>query len=101
MQFEFATSSRIAFGAGILQRASEVLGDFGPRLLVVGGKDRKRSEPLTEELNKLGVEQIGFQVAGEPTVDLIDRGVRLARNSGAPGRVGLGGGRDIAAPTAL
>jgi len=101
MQFEFATSSRIAFGAGILQRVSELLGDFGPRLLVIGGKDRNRFKPLTEQLDKLGVEQIGFQVAGEPTVDLIDRGVRLARNSGATGVVGFGGGSVIDSAKAI
>src|ERR1700738_5369126 len=101
MQFEFATSSRIAFGAGILQRVSEFLGDFGPRLLVIGGKDRDRSKPLTEQLAMLGVEQIGFQVAGEPTVDLIDRGVRLARNSGATGVVGFGGGSVIDSAKAI
>ena len=101
MQFEFATSSRIAFGAGILQRVSELLGDFGPRLLVIGGKDRNRSKPLTEQLDRVGVEQIGFQVAGEPTVDLIDRGVRLARNSRATGVVGFGGGSVIDSAKAI
>jgi alcohol dehydrogenase class IV len=101
MQFEFATSSRIAFGAGILQRVSEFLGDFGPRLLVIGGKDRNRSKPLTEQLDRVGVEQIGFQVAGEPTVDLIDRGVRLARNSRATGVVGFGGGSVIDSAKAI
>src|SRR5882762_7607445 len=101
MQFEFATSSRIAFGAGILQRVGEFLGNFGPRLLIIRGRDPNRSKPLTEQLDKLGVEQIGFQVAGEPTVELIDRGVRLARNSGATGVVGFGGGSVIDSAKAI
>jgi alcohol dehydrogenase class IV len=101
MQFEFATSDRIAFGEGILQRASEFLGDFGPRLLVIRGKDQNRSKPLIEQLGKLGVEQIGFEVTGEPTVDLIDRGARLARNSGATGVVGFGGGSVIDSAKAI
>jgi len=92
MQFEFATSGRIVFGAGTLQRVSEFLGDFGSRLLVVGGKESSRSGLLIEQLDKLGIERIEFRVAGEPTVDLIDRGVRLARSSGATGVVGFGGG---------
>jgi alcohol dehydrogenase class IV len=92
MQFEFATSGRIVFGAGTLQRVSEFLGDFGSRLLVVGGKDSSRSGLLMEQLDKLGIERIEFRIAGEPTVDLIDRGVRLARSSGATGVVGFGGG---------
>jgi alcohol dehydrogenase class IV len=69
--------------------------------LVIGGKDQNRSKPLTEQLDKLGVEQIGFQVAGEPTVDLIDRGVRLARNSGATGVIGFGGGSVIDSAKAI
>src|SRR5258708_12814750 len=92
MQFEFATSGRIVFGAGTLQRVREFLGDFGSRLLVVGGKDSSRSRPLTEQLDKLGIEWIEFRVAGEPTVDLIDQGVRLARSSEATGIVGFGVG---------
>src|SRR5258706_12105270 len=92
MQFEFATSGRIVFGAGTVQRVSEFLGDFGSRLLVVGGKESSRSGLLIEQLDKLGIERIEFRVAGEPTVDLIDRGVRLARSSGATGVVGFGGG---------
>jgi alcohol dehydrogenase class IV len=95
MQFEFATSGRIVFGASSLQRVGEFLGDFGPKLLVVGGKDRSRSKPLTEQLDQLGIEQIEFRVAGEPTVDLIEQGVRLARSSGVTGVVGFGGGSVI------
>jgi len=92
MQFESVTSGRIVFGAGTIQRVSEFLGDFGSRLLVVGGKDSSRSRLLTEQLDKLGIERIEFRVAGEPTVELIDRGVRLARSFGATGVVGFGGG---------
>jgi alcohol dehydrogenase class IV len=101
MRFEFATSGRIIFGAGTLERAGEFLGDFGTKLLLVGGKDRSRSRSLSEQLDKLGIEQIEFRVAGEPTVDLIDRGVGLARSSGATGVVGFGGGSVIDAAKAI
>jgi len=101
MRFEFATSGRIIFGEGTLERAGEFLGDFGTKLLLVGGKDRSRSRSLSEQLDKLGIEQIEFRVAGEPTVDLIDRGVGLARSSGATGVVGFGGGSVIDAAKAI
>jgi alcohol dehydrogenase class IV len=101
MQFEFATSGRIIFGDGALQRVGELLGDFGSRLLVVGGKDAGRSKPLTEQLDKLGIELTEFRVAGEPTVDLIDRGVRLARSSGITGVIGFGGGSVIDSAKAI
>ena len=92
MQFEFATSGRIVFGLGILQRLSEFLGAFGSRILIVGGKDPSRLKPLTTQLDQLGAEQIEFRIGGEPTIDLIDQGVRLARNSNVTGVIGFGGG---------
>ncbi|HEX3443545.1 MAG TPA: iron-containing alcohol dehydrogenase [Chthoniobacterales bacterium] len=101
MRFEFATSARIIFGQGALQRVGELLDDFGSRLLVVGGKDASRSRPLTEQLDKLGIELIEFRVAGEPTVDLIDRGVRLARSSDITGVIGFGGGSVIDSAKAI
>ena len=101
MQFEFATSGRIIFGGGALQRAGELLGDFGSRILVVGGKDASRSKPLIEQLDKLGIELLEFRVTGEPTVDLIDRGVRLARSSGITGVIGFGGGSVIDSAKAI
>jgi alcohol dehydrogenase class IV len=101
MQFEFATSGRIVFGSGTLQRVGELLGGFGSRLLVVGGKDASRSKTLTERLDKPGIELIEFRVVGEPTVDLIDRGVRLARSSDITGVIGFGGGSVIDSAKAI
>lgn len=101
MQFEFATSGRIVFGLGVLQRLGEYLGEFGPRILVVGGKDPSRRKPLAEQLEKLGVKQIEFQIAGEPTIDMIDRGVRLARSSYVTGVIGFGGGSVIDSAKAI
>jgi alcohol dehydrogenase class IV len=101
MQFEFATSGRIIFGLGALQRVGELLGDFGSRVLVVGGNDASRSKPLTEQLDKPGIELFEFRVAGEPTVDLIDGGVRLARSSGITGVIGFGGGSVIDSAKAI
>lgn len=101
MQFEFATSGRIVFGLGVLQRLGEYLGEFGPRILVVGGKDPSRRKPLAEQIEKLGVKQIEFQIAGEPTIDMIDRGVRLARSSYVTGVIGFGGGSVIDSAKAI
>jgi alcohol dehydrogenase class IV len=101
MPFEFATSGRIVFGLGLLQRLGEYLSDLGPRILVIGGKDPSRRKLLAEPLDKLGVKQIDFEVAGEPTIDLIDRGVRFARSSCVTGVIGFGGGSVIDAAKAI
>jgi alcohol dehydrogenase class IV len=101
MQFEFATSGRIVFGLGVLSRLGEYLNDLGPRILVVGGKEPSRSKPLTEQLDKLGVKQVEFRIAGEPTIEVIDRGVRLARSSDVTGVIGFGGGSVIDSAKAI
>jgi alcohol dehydrogenase class IV len=101
MPFEFATGGRIIFGLGLLQRLGEYLGDFGPRILVIGGKDPSRRKLLAEQLDKLGVKQIEFEIAGEPTIDLIDRGVRFARSSYVTGVIGFGGGSVIDSAKAI
>ncbi|HZC36049.1 MAG TPA: iron-containing alcohol dehydrogenase [Chthoniobacterales bacterium] len=99
--FEFATSGRIVFGLGILQRLGEYLSDFGRRILVVGGKDPSRRRPLVEQLDRLGIKQIEVEIAGEPTIDVIDRGVRLARSSYVTGVIGFGGGSVIDSAKAI
>ncbi len=101
IQFEFATSGRIVFGLGALQRIGELIQVLGPRILVVTGKDSSRAKPLTDQLEKLGVEQIEFRVGGEPTIDLMRHGVQLARNSSATGIVGFGGGSVIDSAKAI
>ena len=101
MQFEFATSTRIVFGLGILQRLGELVGDLGPRILVVIGKDPSRSKPLTQQLDKLEVESVEFRIGGEPTVDLIGQGVRLARSAKITGIIGFGGGSVIDSAKAI
>jgi alcohol dehydrogenase class IV len=101
MQFEFATGGRIVFGPGALRGVGELLSDFGPRLLLVEGKDGDRSKPLTEHLQKPGIELIEFRVSGEPTVELIDRGVSLARSSQITGVIGFGGGSVIDSAKAI
>jgi alcohol dehydrogenase class IV len=101
MQFEFATSGRIVFGLGVLSRLGEYLNDLGLRILVVGGKEPSRSKPLTEQLDKLGVKQVEFRIAGEPTIEVIDRGVRLARSSDVTGVIGFGGGSVIDSAKAI
>jgi len=92
MQFEFATGGRIVFGSGIIQRLGELLSGFGPKVLVVSGRDPGRRRALTEQLDLVGLERVEFPVGGEPTIELIDRGVQLARTAGVTGIIGFGGG---------
>jgi alcohol dehydrogenase class IV len=43
MRFEFATATKIIFGAGTLREAGAAAKEFGQRALVVTGRDAKRA----------------------------------------------------------
>jgi alcohol dehydrogenase class IV len=101
MQFEFATGGRIIFGLGVLQHLGDFLGELGPRIMVVTGSDPNRGRPLAELVAKCGVAQVEFRITGEPTIGLIDRGIRLARDSNATGIIGFGGGSVIDSAKAI
>jgi len=95
MRFEFATATRIVFGAGTASRIAPAAGELGRRALFVTGLDRSRSGPLLETLRAEGIECVPFNVAGEPTVDLVRSGSDLARREDCDLVIGLGGGSSI------
>jgi alcohol dehydrogenase class IV len=68
MRFEFATATRIIFGAGTLLEAGTLAKEFGRRALVVAGSDTNRTEQLTDILRAQGVSSMPFTVIGEPDV---------------------------------
>ena len=78
MNFEFATATRIIFGAGKLAEAGALVRALGTRPLVVRGQSaaaRQRAEPLLNQLPAAS----SFAVAGEPTVDVVRAGTDQAR----------------------
>jgi len=94
MRFEFATATRIVFGAGALKQIGPIAVEMGRRALVVTGLDAARTQPLLDLLLAQGVDCTTFSVTEEPTTTLIRSGLAQARSSGAPCDmvVGLGGG---------
>ena len=79
MRFEFATASRIVFGAGTLREAAPMARQFGARALVVTGRDAGRAEVLLSALKEQKVGFTMFSVAGEPEIKTIEAGVALAQ----------------------
>jgi alcohol dehydrogenase class IV len=93
VNFDFATSARIIFGAGSAKQVPELARGFGSRLLVVTGRDTER-----------GLRVAGgtpFAVAGEPTVELVRTGVAVAQSGGCDVVVAVGGGSAIDAGKAI
>lgn len=101
MEFEFGTAGRVIFGVGTLSRAGELAPTFGKRALVVTGRDKSRSEPLLNNLRAQGIAPLTFSVFGEPEIETIDQGVKLARQHRAELIVGIGGGSAIDAGKAI
>lgn len=94
-RFEFATATRVIFGAGTLREVGPLARAMGSRALVVRGRTAARAEPLLELLAEQGIGTLPFAVTGEPTTEVARLGTERARESGCDLIVGFGGGSII------
>ena len=101
MRFEFATATRIVFGAGTLDGVGKEVAALGQRALVVGGGSPAAADRLAALLEAAGVAVTRFSVPGEPTVPLAADGVVLAREAGCDVIVSIGGGSAVDAGKAI
>lgn len=96
MRFEFATATRIVFGAGVRREAASAAAALGRRALLVTGSAPERVSGCLA-----GMPMVPLAVAGEPTIETVRRGVALAREEGCDVVVAIGGGSAIDAGKAL
>ena len=101
MRFEFATATKIIFGADTLRETGAAARAFGRRALVVTGRDVKRAGPLLENLREAGVSAAVFFVAGEPELSTIEQGTALAKMESCELVIGFGGGSALDAAKAI
>lgn len=99
--FEFATATRIIFGAGAFRNVGPLAAELGHRALVVGGSGMQRNRPTLEALASAGVATSLFAVEGEPDLATIQAGVELARAQACELVVAKGGGSAIDAGKAI
>jgi alcohol dehydrogenase class IV len=100
VNFEFATATRIVFGAGRLAEAGAIVQSHGKRSLVVIGKSAgavQRAEPLLRQLDEYAT----FSIAGEPTIDVVRAGTQRAREERCDLVIGFGGGSVVDAGKAI
>jgi alcohol dehydrogenase class IV len=96
MNFEFATATRILFGAGTVRQVAGAARSMGNRALLVTGASPERALVHVADLTPAV-----YSVPGEPSVDMVRRGVELARHQGADVVVSIGGGSAIDAGKAI
>jgi len=96
MPFEFATATRIVFGAGTVREVVPAARAMGRRALLVTGARPARVTGLVA-----GFDVKPFAVAGEPTVELIRHGAEYAREAGCDLVIAIGGGSALDAGKAL
>ncbi len=95
MRFEFATATRIVFGAGSLNEVGKEVAALGRRALVTTGNTLGRPRDNVGLLEAQGVTVTTFAVPGEPSVQLVAEGVAAARAAGCDVIVGIGGGSAV------
>lgn len=101
LSFEFATATRVIFGAGTINKVGSLAAESGWRALVTSGFDLERSQPLLRALAEFGIVSTLFRVAGEPDLEAVRTGVELARGQSCDLVIGFGGGSAIDAGKAI
>lgn len=101
MNFEFATATRIIFGAGTIKDIGTLAASFGKRAFLTSPQTVERAARLIDLLNASGVETITYPINGEPTLALIQEAVGLARDGSCELVIGYGGGSAVDAAKAI
>jgi alcohol dehydrogenase class IV len=101
VKFEFATATRIVFGAGAVNDAGAIAKEYGRRAFIVTGRDSRRAEPILARLKSSGIGAVMFSVAGEPELETVERGTKLARAEHCELVMGFGGGSALDAAKAI
>ncbi len=92
----FKIPSYVSFGSRALSESLEIMKSMGNRAFIVSGKHVAKS-PMMEEI-KIGLKTAGITyyvfdgITGEPTNEMIEKGVEAYKNSQADFFVGVGGG---------
>lgn len=101
MRFEFATSSRIVFGAGVVSQLPSSAAALGNRALFVTGSSAERSASHQRAVMEAGVRTHVFVTGGEPTIATVMEGLEAARSHDCDLVIAVGGGSALDAGKAI
>jgi alcohol dehydrogenase class IV len=99
--FQFATATRIVFGAGALAELPRLVRGFGDRAWLVLGQAQRHGSVVRGLLEGAGLSVDVARVVGEPSVEDVLAIVNAARTGGAELIVGVGGGSVLDAAKAV
>jgi alcohol dehydrogenase class IV len=99
--FEFATASRVIFGAGKLNGLADQLKGRVKRLLLVCGNSSDAIPRVRKIFSAQEIPFDEFHVHGEPTIGTASEGALLALEHGCDTVIGLGGGSVLDAGKAI
>jgi alcohol dehydrogenase class IV len=99
--FEFATASRIIFGAGKSLQLGELASEMGSRALVILGLEPALASGLLTKLHEANLVVETLRSRGEPSLDFIQQGVQKAREAGCDLVISIGGGSSLDACKAI
>ncbi len=101
MRFEFATATRIYFGAGASSEIGNICETFGARAVFVGNP--QRNQEMITEIEAHGISITIFTTHAEPTLESVAQCVSLIRDVDAEMVIGCGGGSalDLAKASAI
>jgi alcohol dehydrogenase class IV len=93
--FQFATATRIVFGAGKVGEVAAEAREMGFHALVATGRDPDRAAGIVDALRGADLAVTTFAFEGEPTVAAVRQGVELARAMQCDLVIAFGGGSPI------
>ncbi|MCT1901963.1 iron-containing alcohol dehydrogenase [Oceanobacillus sojae] len=101
MEFYFYSPAKIYFGQGARKKAGKAVASIGKKCLIVRTpfKDRRREnyfEEITASLRENNIQYAIFdQVKPNPTTDIVNSGVEMARKEKVDFIIGYGGGSSL------
>ena len=101
LNFEFSTAQRIIFGAGKINHIGPLATSMGKRVFLVRGKSPLKSKGVINLLAGYDLEVVEYSIDREPTIEMVQHGTNMARDSQCDLVIGVGGGSVIDAGKAI
>ncbi len=106
MNFVWANTTRIIFGAGEFEKLGQESARIGKRAMIVTGRSSTKKSGVLDKavdlLKQSGVDSIVFdKIEPNPRTTTIDKGADIVRSEGCDFVIGLGGGSPMDASKAI